>query len=524
MPIEKTTLSIFLVRDSRIAELEKALAPGRGSEMVDGFDGRVMKFASRLGEPSWLTGVRTLVKEPDTLKLNTQAAGVMLLIRRAGLCFAVTLGIAWQRLRDEWLEPDFGRRVALVAIPRAQVVGLTLEQVFARWHVATERAPRASPLDEFSVESDRDLVSAIEGKPSAGNEALGDLIRGSTSLRVKIPIGDLAAALDHAAGLFKNGNYADAWPEMVNLMPIRGEAEIAACEAALDGALKGNRPERHIILSAPAARRGEAQAAESYVVGRLTRNVAIAPYLSFDSWTSHLRRKGNLTPSVQQARRTKVHLLDANNDAFNDCSIYECLGYEATVDDRVVILSSGVWYEVAKDFLSRINRTLSSMPAPKYSLPQWDGLEREGDYNRGCAKARRDLLLFDVKLISFGGGASRFEFCDLMHPGKRVLYFVKISSRSSDLSHLVEQTRRTVELLFDPDDGFRAKLKKKVRKEYPEYDVRWLDSRPSPGDWELCLVALGREAKDMPMFSKCSLARLVNDLRRRGHNVSFQAP
>lgn len=525
MSLVKTTLSIFLVRSSRIIDLEKALAPyiQTSAEMIDGFEGRLIPFASKQGEPTWLSNIRTLLKQPSSIQLNTQAAGVMFLIQHKGLYFAVTVGIAWQRLRDAWLEPDFGRRVALVAIPRAQVVGLTLEQVFARWHVATERAPAAAPLDEFSVESDRDLVSAIEGKPTAKHKILGDVIRGSTSLRVKVPINDLKAVLEHAGDLYKNGTYSVAWPELDNLMPIRDESEIVALDTVLDSILQKSNPEHYIIMSAPTARRGEAQAAESYVVGRLTKDVALAPYLSFNSWISYLKR-GKRTPTVQEARKTRVHLLDANNDEFSDCSVYECLGYETTVNGKVVILSSGIWYQVAQKFINRINKTASTLEPSKHLLPTWNGTEKEKEYNQRCADSLKELLLFDVKLISFGGGNSRFEFCDLMHSTKRVLYFVKIPSRSSDLSHLVEQTRRTVELLFDPDDSFRVKLKAKVRKIYPKYNTRWLDKRPYPGDWELCLVALGREAKDMPMFSKCSLARLVNELRKRGHNVSFQAP
>lgn len=515
-------MNIFLVRDSRVADVEKSLTGYQTVEMIDGFDGRAIPFTSGRDDPAWLGEVRTLVKDPNRLNLRTEAAGVMFLISRRNCFFVVTVGIAWQRLRDEWLQPDFGRRIARLAIPRVEVVSLTAEQVFARWHVATERAPRAAPLDEFSVEPERDLVSAIEGRPALEHRILGEKLRGSTGLRLKVQVHALGAVLDHVAHLYKNGAYSEEWPELDNLMPIRDETEIAACNAALDQTLSAPKPNRHIILSAPTTRRGDANLAESYAVGRLTRNVSLSPYLTFDSWTSYLNRIRRL-PSVQQARLTKVHLLDTNNDAFDDYCVYDCMGYEATVNGRVVILSSGVWYQVAKAFLDRINKSVRDLKMPPYTLPNWDGKDREGLYNKKCVNTTKDLLLFDVKLIAFGGGASRFEFCDLMHTKKRILYFVKIPSRSSDLSHLVEQTRRTAELLFDPDDGFRKKLKAKIKDVYPRYDTRWLNSRPKPGDWNLCLVALGREARDMPMFAKCSLTRLTRDMLRAGHTVSFQA-
>jgi uncharacterized protein (TIGR04141 family) len=136
----------------------------------------------------------------------------LIFVQRAGKHFVLTFGHAWQRLEVEWLEPDFGRRVALNSIARNKIVEIRAEQIFAKWHLASERAPRASSVDEFGVEFDRDLVAAVEGIPS--DDLLGKSIRGATSLRAQLPLSGIATALDRAADLFDSDAYKQTWPEL----------------------------------------------------------------------------------------------------------------------------------------------------------------------------------------------------------------------------------------------------------------------------------------------------------------------
>jgi uncharacterized protein (TIGR04141 family) len=124
-------------------------------------------------------------------------------------------------------------------------------------------------------------------------------------------------------------------------------------------------------------------------------------------------------------------------------------------------------------------------------------------------------------MIHFGGGQSKFEFCDTLHLKSRTMYFAKIVSKSSGMSHLVEQVRRTSELSFALDGGFRKQLKTVFKKHYPKENSSWLDVRPRADDWNLCLVSLGRPANSLPFFAKCALVKVTRDLTVRGHHVSF---
>lgn len=81
------------------------------------------------------------------------------------------------------------------------------------------------------------------------------------------------------------------------------------------------------------------------------------------------------------------------------------------------------------------------------------------------------------------------------------------------MSHLLEQVQRTAELLFSQDQSYRRELSTLIEKVHKGMDVTWLTSRPRQGDWNLCLVSLGKAKEKLPFFARCGLAKLFRDLR-----------
>lgn len=156
-------------------------------------------------------------------------------------------------------------------------------------------------------------------------------------------------------------------------------------------------------------------------------------------------------------------------------------------------------------------------------MPVWNTLDDEGTYNAGVPLKDGTIWLFDKKLVNFGGGRSRFEFCDLVHLDTKTLYFVKQPSGSTSVSHLCEQLRRTVENFFSTDDAFRKKLRESIAKHDKSKDISWLTNRPHRHEWNLCLVSMGKHANQFPFFAKCGVARLVRELEQGGYRISFQA-
>src|SRR5581483_1843581 len=164
---DKIGLTIFLLKPDQVGSFEKKILGGRNSLTLSGpLEGAFLPLPSTPHPPIWVEAIRSVLQTPEAFTLQAQSPAGLLVIRRSGRTFVITFGHAWQQLDAEWLEKDFGRRIALNSITRDKVVELRAEQVFAKWHLANERAPRASSVEEFGVEFDRDLVGSIEGEPS----------------------------------------------------------------------------------------------------------------------------------------------------------------------------------------------------------------------------------------------------------------------------------------------------------------------------------------------------------------------
>jgi uncharacterized protein (TIGR04141 family) len=488
MASDSIGLTAFLVKTDQLAHFETefpATSPA-AIPVAAPLEGYFIPLPTAGREPPWLNAVESLLETPSPERLRTQTPGGILVIRRDERTFIVSFGHAWQRLEDEWLERDFGRRVALNSIAQNGLVEIRSEQVFAKWHISNNRAPRATSVEDFGVEFDRDLVASVEGVPL--DKAFGKIVRGGTSLRVNLPIASLAATLDKASKLFKSTTYRHRWPEIDNLSPVRDASLIATLENKLDEELSCPERIKKAVLFTPTYRRDETLAVDSYVFGRMSQTPVLHPYLTIDAWIDYMSISGE-SPSVASAKSTKVHLLDQSSEELKTSSVFDCLGCELQFAAKTYILSSGVWYEVVRRFLDKINTAVSRIASPTVGLPAWNHVQSEGEYNLECGK-RAGFLGFDEKIIHFGGGQSKFEFCDTLHLKSRTMYFAKIASKSSGMSHLVEQVRRTSELCFSADGAFRKRLKTVFTKVYKTEDSTWLESRLRADDWTLCLVRL----------------------------------
>ncbi len=518
-------VSIYLIKaaQSPIAESELLSSTDFPQPLKNDIPGgKFLALPMEAKPPKWASKVEALLTDGDTLELLAQSAGGILWIPRGKKTFVFTFGYAHAKLKDEWLEPEFGKKTALSVIPQGQVVEVRAEQVFARWHIASERAPRASTVRNFGFEPDRDLVSAVEGVPSPKYfPVFGNKLRGGTALKFGVHFSKLLETLDVVAERFDSGDYKKSWPQVDNLVVVRDESLFITLDVELDKILTGKNPQDRISLAAPAMRSGDKPYPQHYALGRMRKEPTTAPYLSFGSWDTYLRRV-NKPLGVNSSLETTVHLLDEDKEQIECCTMYQCFGAEVSVNGKPFVLAAGVWYEAKHRFVHETNQLIANLALPPHTLPGWNQKDDEGKYNEDAPKSDASLWWLDKKLVNFGGGRSKFEFCDLMHLPTKTLYFVKHPSGSASVSHLCEQLRRTVANFFSTDDEFRTKLAKRIIKYDESKDTTWLNSRPHRHEWNLCLVSMGKDANSLPFFAKCGVARLVRELEQGGFNISFQ--
>ncbi len=511
MTTTPVTFNIYLVRPPSEADAQSLVADG-APMVIKGLDD--VRFAVTPGKsrtPEWFSRLQPFVESDHSASLRepkTQLPGALLACRKNGRLFIVSFGAAHAQVTKSLVEPYFGRKVAMNAVPPSQVIELQSRQVFAAFHRLSERAPGATGHNSFGVEGDRDLVAAVEGLTS-GSSALGKRVHGATSLSIDIQPASLPKALTEALNLFKQPNKFVEWSEFDNFVPVRDEAEVANLDAQLDQYL--SRRPKDLVLAAPGV---EALAhATRFQVGRAGKSPVFHPLL----YPAVFYGAVNGPPTVTDARTTAVHFYDAKQaviDPRKQTSIYDCICHEMNFNGRTFVLWSGHWYETNVNFVNRVQGSIQKLSAPSKCLPTWNQTDDEAAYNLVAGQGAGFKTL-DRRLVFFGRGQSKFEFCDVVHEPSRTLYFVKLYTSSSTMSHLVEQVRRTAELFFSADPAYRKKMAKAGFK-VPQ-------TRPRNGDWSLCLVIMGRKVGQLPLFAQCSIARLVRDLERNQHSVAAQS-
>lgn len=210
------SLSIYLLRKGKEADYDRDVGDDRSARVrLSGLDGYFSPLPSTPQIPTWLRAINTLLNPAAPATLYAQSPGGLLVIRLNGRTFVVTFGHAWMRLQNIWLEQDFGRRVVLNLMNSDGFLEVRTEQVFAQWHLASERAPQGSAVESFGVEFDRDMVSVVEGVSS--DPTFGRNFRGGTSLRVNTELANLEKLLDRALIEFASNAYQVRFPEIDNL-------------------------------------------------------------------------------------------------------------------------------------------------------------------------------------------------------------------------------------------------------------------------------------------------------------------
>lgn len=256
----KLPLSIYLLRRDRVAAFEERLhvsAP-TALPLAPPLDGYVLPLPLSQTVPQWVGVLNSVLQDPNALSLAGASPAALMVVRRGPQTFVLTFGHAWMKLEDDWKEKDFGRRVALNSIRPDKLVEIEIEQVFAKWHVARERAPRASAVDEFGVEFDRDLVASVGGVPSY--KVLGKKVRGGTSLRLDVEFSTLGDVLDRSGQLFKSTTYRKHWPDIDNLNVVSDPDLIDKLEKRFDEELNNGTAEKKLVMFAPTYLRQEVDA------------------------------------------------------------------------------------------------------------------------------------------------------------------------------------------------------------------------------------------------------------------------
>ena len=511
-------------RYDKIVDVDKNLSTYRLRGGL-GFTGRLYVSPPSQSPPLWLEFVRTGVSE-DLRELSNRTNAAVLVARRGTRIFALTFGHGRHLLREEALEADFGLRTALNALQPTTLRSIDAFTIEDQTIHRRAQASRASGLEVFGVDVERDILRAVTGEPWPDLDLRAVTGVGpSLAVSAKTDFSGLGPLMDRLLTLFRRRTYRQAFSWVDNIRSIADPAVLGAADQALVRDLQKARPKAYLAPPEPVD--WESIDGFEYTHRRRAKetDLAVSDYLE-----GVVRRIGKSALDPEVLKRHKVFIFrGGSTEPSGQWKLYDCIVFETSIGSRRYVLTSGRWFEINRDFVQRIRAAVRTVPIaviglPRANLTQEGKAEAEAEYNRRVAEQDPATALLDRKLARCQSASSGIEICDLLTGDGQLIHVKHRKGGSSSLSHLFAQARVSAEALAG-DETFRQDARR-ILRELNQDRESWIPAeRPAAGSFTVVLAIIGLRDEDpgddLPFFSQVNLVQTYRALTVMGYGVGL---
>lgn len=425
---------------------------------------------------------------------------------------ALTFGSAYHKLKENSYEYDFGIKTVLNIVDPVKIKSTdwVSPETARRQRI---QLPAATGLKNFMIDDHEHLIKRLVGTGNQEVQGILKNISGSANLRItsEKQANDFTGLCEKIYEFYNKDDYKKNFPGILDVVPIKDPDIISKLDEELLKAFKLKSKE--LVLAVPELLDYSSSFYFQYKAGskrsEKLEEVFIEDYITF---TDANNIEINCTDTFKNHFLRQIR---EDECILGDYSIYKTFIFDLDLDNKIYHLCEGNWYEINTDYIEKLNNQLN----PKFVFfkdhPFLIAYNHEGEdkYNLECSKlsdSTYHVVCLDKKNIS--QKETQIEPCDLIAIQKNEieLIHVKISVRSSLLSHLFNQGRNSIELLRN-DQNARIALKKLV-SQISEYDAL-IDE----GAYSVTFAIITNKpeilkAKALPFFSRMSLANAIKSL------------
>lgn len=505
---------VYALRQN-ITDPDAALKPDKSveSQVISkhGLVGKVYFKYGKSHEPEWLPFVKQVAGDliPE---IKQRSPYVAVLVKGENRWYALTYGYGRSLLRQDSIEQDFGLTAVLNAVDPDELRVVDTNSLDSNPILQRTQIAQASPIGAFAVNTERDKVLAVSGRPEH-DDTFGTNIQGrdAVKFRQKLDWANLPQVLKKLDDLGESDEYKTRFPWMGNLPLIRDRQKIAELEAELDRQL-ANGLSDDVILALPEIVDVDYAPLYKYPSSRHIPTDQI-------SWTDYLatlRDPRSLT--VKRLKTSYVSCLkDANGESFKSFQVHKCLILELELGQSRFLLCHGAWYEIDAEYLANLNADLDMLQSSILNLPAYGHTSEDHYIGSICGTNPGDPYKFHKELVQYGGGQSKIELCDVLFNAN---YFVHIKrgNGSADLTHCFSQASVSM-TLFLRDRHFRKALSDK----FPGHaTILNPPTRPVGGNYSVVYAVVESRYKkptDFPLFARIALRQSSEQLQAFGVSV-----
>lgn len=496
------------------------------SEATNLPEGAVLYILDSDPTPPWWRNYFSIT-EP----LMQQFKGSLVFIPVGGRWFALSFGQVFHHLKDTAYEYDFGLRVTLNSVDPNELKSADMVAPGVARRKRTQ-VPVSTELTYLDFDGNSEIIKSLTGRVK---EEYGELFKnatGSVSLKVSLNLepGELPGICETLLTLYNSEDYKTSFPNIQNISPVNDPSKISELDDLLLSSLKSKDGKATLTIPEIIDYRdntccifqGDGRASDVF------------PDISLEEFYQFLGEDYDIAGmTVERFKNFRMMLTDVDGVPGRSYGVYRSLIYDGQPQGEGLVyhLCEGKWYRVEKSYIERLKNYLDAKCADS-DLPPYDhdvvkdgkAIYSEEVYNAALPGLDNAYICLDRTDIS-PAGSTQIEPCDIYTVradteascGKRsFFYHIKISTRSSHLSHLFNQGVNSADLI-QLESVSREKIKALVTEKLNGNDPEIFLAPLNSLDFKVIFGIITHKNKDdrsdnLPLFSKISLMRNMQQL------------
>ena len=472
---------------------------------------------------SWSNLLPTKVSGIDWSQYRTRSLFGLLLIKVEERLFALTSGFGRFLLHPFSFENRFGFKTVLNSIAPQTIQQLSKLTLSQNPKTSIEQVAKGVTLGQFGIDGFLDLIQRVKGKSKI--ETLGLSLDGEDALKISVSfeLCQLPELLSESLDLYSSNEYQTYFPEVDNLAEVKDKEQKSLLNIDLENKL--NIELEH--YSSGEELSGDIWASIPEIVFDADfecftyKNTENALHY-YDIELSYLFRERYLTRNGSKKRHVtissltndKIFIRKADGTTYEKWRAIVCINAVIERDEEKYFFIEGKWFRASSSYIDALDQKINCIPSSGLVFSDWPQHIKEKDYlSTNPLDHNTSYLVLDRDNI-YLDGQSPVEPCDIYTQDKLLIHLKRYGS-SSLLGHLFNQGFVSGDLLINSVE-FKNKFNEKLTEEYIIDDV-------NPYDFTISYVIGTKYPNNckLPLFSKITLTKAYDELKRKGFNVTL---
>lgn len=393
--------------------------------------------------PSWVSSF--FQNQYDLQSLFSANTRLIVVLNTHNRYFVIAFGYGKNLIENDEFQEDFGIKIVLNTLKANKIRKISKTFIGGNQKASNEQLPKNGSIEDLELDVERDLVGKITGTVMEDKYFIG-IITGGVGLTFtsEVTINNISDVASYCYEKYCSENYKEnfGWIDYISFVKDSSLVEI------LDNEMLSSIKEKDNKFWTAVPEIIDWENCGRFRIDGL-KNVVDDIYIE-DVLESYKNSRLKELKNVDQLKNKKISLLDSTETfELNHWSVYKCIYGELEFEGRNYCLNYGKWYEIDKSFKEEINDNYShtSISDIVFDPFKTSMFKSENEYSKHLVKAHKgEYILLDRKNITYGGGRSKIEVCDVLTKEKTLIH-IKPYSGSSTLSHLFSQGIVSFELL-----------------------------------------------------------------------------